>query len=622
MLGSFRRGRANVLIWALMAALIVGLAGFGIGVGGGLGSQTVASVGDRDVTADDYLRTLQQELRAYTSQLGRDVPMAEAREYGIDRIVLARLVNDAALDAEAARLGVSASDETVRAQVTATPAFQGADGNFSREAYAYALERIGLRPAEFEELLRAETARELVASSIQANAQLPETAARKVLDFLGEERSFDWIRLDASLLPAPVAAPTDAEIEAEYAARPDRYTRPETRRITYASITPDALAATIEVPEDELRAAYDAAQAQYVTPERRLADRIGFPTLEEAAAAKARLDAGAIDFDALAAERGLQPADIDQGTLTADRLSGPAREAVFGAAGPGIVGPVDTPLGPSLYRINAVLAAATTPFETARADLARQRARAEAERRIRDDTAAIEDLLAGGATIEEIASETELEMATLALDAATAGGIADDPAFRQAALDAEAGVETDLIALADGGIATLRVDAVEPPALQPLETVRDRVVADWTAARTAEALTRLADGYVAELDAGLSFAALAERIGRPVATQPPLTRGGSVEGAPGALVADVFAAAPDGSSITADGEGVILARLTAVEAFDPAAAENAEVMRQVSEQFDQQAADDALALFTAAVREEARVSVNQALVDSTLARFP
>ena len=309
-------------------------------------------------------------------------------------------------------------------------------------------------------------------------------------------------------------------------------------------MTPETLAASIEIPEDELRAAYDAEPERYQTPERRVADRIGFGTAEEAAAARARLDAGEIDFDALAAERGLTPEDIDQGFVTAAGLSGPARDAIFAAEGPGIVGPVETPLGPSLYRINAILAATTTPFEEARADLARERARAEAERRIHEDTAAIEDLLAGGATAEEIASETSLELGELALDAGTTGGLADDPAFRQAALDAEIGVETDLIALADGGLATLRVDAVEPPALQPLAEVRDRVAADWTAARTAEALTTLADGYVAELDGGLTLAALAERLDRPIASAGPLTRGDTAEGAPPALVAEVFAAEP------------------------------------------------------------------------------
>ena len=98
MLGSFRKGRANILIWALMAALVVGLAGFGIGVGGGITASDVARVGDQPVTTDDYVRALQQELRAYSQQLGRDLPMAEARDYGVDRQVLGRLINDAALD--------------------------------------------------------------------------------------------------------------------------------------------------------------------------------------------------------------------------------------------------------------------------------------------------------------------------------------------------------------------------------------------------------------------------------------------------------------------------------------------------------------------------------------------
>ena len=622
MLGSFRKGRANVLIWALMAALVVGLAGFGIGVGGGVTARDVAKVGDRDVTADDYVRALQQELRAYQQQLGRDLPMAEAREYGVDRMVLARLVNDAALDEEAARLGLSAGDDAVRAQVTATPAFQGADGKFSREAYTYALERIGMRPAEFEEMLRAESARELVAGGVQAAARMPDTAARTVLDFLGEKRGFDGIRLDAGLLQAPVAAPTDAELQAEYDAHPERYTRPETRRVSFASITPEALAATIEVPDEELRAAYDADLAKFRTPERRVADRIAFGTSGEAAAARGRLDAGEIDFDALAAERGLRPEDIDQGFVTADRLSGAARDAVFGAEGPGVVGPVDTPLGPSLYRINAILAGTTTPFETARADLASSRARAEAERLIHEDTAAIEDLLAGGATAEEIAAETLLEPGSLTLDAGTTGGLAGDPAFRAAAEGAEVGVETDLIALADAGIATLRVDAIEPPALQPLAEVRDRVVADLTAARTAAAVTGLAQGYVAELDGGLALAALAERIGRPVTAVAPLTRGETAEGAPPALVAEVFAAEPGASVLLADGDTVILARLGTVQPFEPAAADSAPALAALAEQFDRQAAEDVLALFTASVRDEAGVSVNQGLVESTLARFP
>ena len=112
------------------------------------------------------------------------------------------------------------------------------------------------------------------------------------------------------------------------------------------------------------------------------------------------------------------------------------------------------------------------------------------------------------------------------------------------------------------------------------------------------------------------------RLGRPVQTAGPLTRGETAEGALPALVAEVFATDPGGSVVLADGDGVILARLGAVEPFDPADPANAEALAALRAQFDRKAADDVLALFTAAVRDEAGVAVNQSLVESTLARFP
>ncbi len=511
----------------------------------------------------------------------------------------------------------------VRAQVVDAPAFHGADGKFDREAYTSALARVGLKPSDFEDLLRRESSRDLIANAIEAPATLPDREALTVLGFLGEKRSFNWLRLDAGLLPTPVPAPTDAELQAEHDAHAaDRYTRPETRQISYASITPEALAASIEIPDNELRAAYQADIAKFQVPEKRALDRIGFGTAEEAAAAKARLDAGEIDFDALAAERGLKPEEIDQGIVAADALPAEARDAVFGVDGPGIVGPVTTPLGPALYRINAIMAAKTTPFEEAKAGLAKDRALAEAKKQIADDTGHIQDLIAGGATLEEIASETVLQLGSLALNSETTGGIADDKTFRDAALKANVGEETDLVELAGGGLATLRVDKIDPPAVIPLAEIRDRVAADWTRARTVEALDKLAVGFIAELNGGLSFADLAQRLGRQEQHVDPLTRGETAPGAPAGLVADIFAAAEGAAVTRPDGDTLILAQLADIEAFDPKAEASKSILDNLRSQYRGQARDDVLALYTGALRDRAGVTVNQSLIESTLSRFP
>jgi peptidyl-prolyl cis-trans isomerase D len=621
MLNAFRASRSNVLVWIILALLIVGLAGFGISTGGA-GGQVVAEVGDQRVEADAYARALDQELRAISQQIGRQLPMAEARQFGVDRMVLARLVADAALDDAAAQAGLSTGDAAVQERVLATPAFRGVDGGFDRQAYAFALERVGLTPAEFEALLRAEATRELVAGSVQAAVAPPAAAARTLLEHHGERRRFEWIALDAAALPEPPPPPTDAELAAFHAANQARYTRPETRRITYAALEPEALARGIEPPEDELRAAYAAAADRYDRPERRIVDRIGFATADEAAAALARIEAGEIGFDALAAERGLSEAAIDQGELARGDLDSAAAEAVFAAEGPGVVGPVDTPLGPSLYRINAILAATSIPFEAARDELRAERALEAARGRVADAAAGVEDLLAGGARLEEIAAETEFELGQIALDATTTGGLADDPAFRALAEEAELDEETDLVELASGGLAALRVDAIEPPAPIPLAEIRDRVAADWTAAEEATRVAALAEALRAELATGLDLAELAARLGRPAQAAGPLGRGDVLPEAPAGLIEAAFAAEPGGvAAAAADGQGAV-ARVVEVLPFDPDGPEGAGLTASVTDELRAQAAEDALALYVQALQAEAGVRVDQGVIDRLLAQFP
>ena len=133
-----------------MVLLVVGLAGFGIGVGGGLTTQDVARVGDQKVTADQYGRAVDQQVRRISAQIDRNLTMSEARQYGIDRLALIQLVNDAALDGEAERIGLSVGDDAVRDELRQIPAFQGSDGfdrwNYGRygDARADSLMRLGV----------------------------------------------------------------------------------------------------------------------------------------------------------------------------------------------------------------------------------------------------------------------------------------------------------------------------------------------------------------------------------------------------------------------------------------------------------------------------------------------
>lgn len=617
MLKFFRGSSSNFFVWAIVGLLIVGLAGFGIGVGS-FTTSNVATVGDREIDAEEFARAVDQEIRGLSSQTARNLTVQEARQFGVDSAVLSRLVNDAALDGEAVSLGLSTGDAAVRERLIAVPAFAGADGAFSREAYTFMLDRIGLSAAEFEALLRREGTRELIAAGVQAGATMPAVATDAVLSHLGERRTFEWIRLDASMLPAPILAPTEAELAETHQADPDRYTRPETRRITYAILDPETIAETIELPEEALRAAYEADPERFTTPERRIVDRIGFGDAEQAGAARARLDFGEIGFDALAAERDLGPAETDLGEVTRAALDPAAATAVFDAPGPGLVGPVETQLGPSIFRINAVLAGAVTPYEEARETLRAELALEEAGDRVFEESAALDDLIAGGATIEEIAEETAMERGELALNAETVGGLADDPEFAALAREARVGEETDLVTLGSGAVVTLRVDAIDPPTLVPLDEIRATVEEDWARAQTAAALAGQAERLAEEIASGTELATLAEQLGVEVASSGPLARNQVAPGLPAALLERVFAGEPGDTLIETDGAGAVLASVVDILPFDPVEGENATIVEGLRAELRDQAAADLLALYTAAVRDAAGVSINQNMIEAAL----
>ncbi|MBC7141554.1 MAG: peptidylprolyl isomerase, partial [Rhodobacteraceae bacterium] len=278
--------RGNTIVWILMAMLILGLGGFGARNFGG-SATSLGTVGEREIDLRDYARALQREISAVSAQIGQPLSFAQAQALGIDRTVQARVLASAALDNEADRIGISVGDGEVRKQLLAVPAFQGLDGKFDRDTYTLTLRQEGLSETEFEAKLRDEAARTVLQGAILGGTAAPETYVARIAAWATETRDFTVAELIASDLPEPVPAPDEAAIKAYYDAHADDFTRPETRRISYVWLSPDMLAEEVQLDEATLQAAYAERIAEFVTPERRLVERLVYPDAAAAEAAKA-----------------------------------------------------------------------------------------------------------------------------------------------------------------------------------------------------------------------------------------------------------------------------------------------------------------------------------------------
>lgn len=601
---------SNKLVWVLMGLLILSLGGFGITNLGG----TINNVGEVDgkpITVSTYARAVQQELSNIQTQTGQQITFQQAQLFGLNQQVLGQLVTQRALDAEAERLGLSIGDENVRNELLNIPAFQGLDGSFDREAYSFALDNAGLNEGQFEQSLREGAATTLLQSAVSAGVEMPGVYADTLLAYLGETRNFTMAALTEANLAEDIPAPTTEQLQGFYDTNTADFMRPATRDITYAWLTPAMIIDSIEIDEASLQALYEEREAQYNQPERRLVERLVMGSSDEAQAAVQAIAAGSESFENTVEARGLSLADVDLGDVTKAELF-EAGEIVFDAASGQVVGPVDTDLGPAIYRINGVLNAQTTTFEEAeaelRAELAGDRARRVIDAQIND----IDDLLAGGATLEELATETEMQVATINWHAGLTDGIAGYEAFRAQAAQITDSDFPQIENLADGGIFAVRLDSETEASPAPFDEARDDVAAAWRRTAITEALEGMAEDFTAKLASGIDII----ELGVTVLSEQDIARGDFIPDVPQGLVETVFGMNVGGVETVSGADRVVIVELDAINDADLSDGETASLRSILTQSANQTLGQEILSAFSTQIRLNADVQIDQNALNS------
>ena len=609
-----QKGNKRYGAWIVVGVILVGLAGFGTGgLSGNI--RSIGTVGDKDVSLASYQQTLTQQIRALSAQFGAPISFQQAQSFGIDQRALSQLILTRTLDNEANQLGISAGDERVFERLQANPAFQGA-GGFNRETYRLSLQQTGQSAAEFETAIREEIARTLLQGAVVSGVPAVDAYADALVQYIGEQRGITWATIDADALQAPVSGATEADQQAYYDANPDEFTLPETRDITYAWLIPSMIQDQMEVTDEAVEALYQARIAEFIQPERRLVERLVYVDQGRADEAIAQLNAGDATFVDLVEERGLSLADIDLGDVSQDDLRS-AGEAVF-AAGPGdVVGPFNSPLGPALFRMNAVLAAQETTLEEATPRLREEMAADAAREFINDSADGIIDLLAGGATMEDLAERTDMTLGTLNWTVDMAEGIAAYDAFRREAAAVSEGDFAELHDLADGGIFALRLDGTTEPTLQPLDDVRDAVTTAWQSQARQEAVIATAGDIATSIQPLTDFTTLELA---PL-QETGLTRRSFVEGTPPAFNDELFEMNVGEVRVIDAFDRAIIVRLD--EIAPPDAEDEGTIAQREALAANAAAgiAQDIFDAYATSLQERTDVNINQATVNAVNAQF-
>lgn len=609
------RAGTSVLAFVMLGMIVIGLGGYGVSNFGNA-VDSVVTVGKAKVTTTQYARALQNQIAQFSRQFGQQFTLQQAQMFGLDAQVLQGLISNAALDNEAMRLGLSSGDLNVAQKIAATEAFFDVTGKFDRAAYVRVLEQNNVTVKDFETGMRGDLARQVLQAAIVGGVLTPQPLTDAIYAYQGEQRGFTVLQLTQSSLPQKLAAPTDAGLLAFYTANLADFTRPEAKRVTYALLQPADLAKDQTIDEAAVKAAYDAAFDTYNIPQKRLVERLVFPTDDDATAAKAKLDAGT-PFEDLVKARGLELSDIDMGDVTEAELDAAGKD-VFALTAPGIVGPLPSNLGPALFRMNAILPAQITTYDQAKDKLKGDQQLAAAAKAITDRYEAVNDLLAGGSTIPEIAKDQGMKEGST--DYAKGAGdndpLTQDPQFVKAVEAMQPGDFAQAVSLADGGLIVLQVSQTVPPTPVPFDTAKEKVAAAFQTDALTKALGALADADLAVVKAGARLETLG--ITNHVTAT---TRAATLDGVPPQALTTAFTL-KTGDVVKIDTQGIVaLVRLDTITPADRVSDTAAKALDQLSTKAAQSIAQDAYDLFSTAMANQGGLTINQPAINAVQARM-
>lgn len=631
MLTAIRSKASSWIVKILFVLLILSFAVWGISdftQDGGAGS-TVATVGDREITADALDTSFRNEVERFRQILGNDFNTRVALDQGFAEQALERLIREALLTETARSMDLAVPEPVVAQQVRQQAIFvDEVTGQFSRDRFLQILSANGLSEAGYVALLATSLQRDMVQSAVAGGSPAPSTLADRLYRFRNETRTISYAVFPPDQV-TDVPAPTEPDLRRFYQENEARFTAPEYRRLGIASLRPEDLADEIAIEESLLREEYEIRAARYRQPEVRAFDQMVVQDQEQAARLADRARALGTLSDAAAELDFATPVVPIDPTTRADMFPDALADAGFALDSEAISAPVQSPFGWHVLQVTEVRQGVVTPFGEVRAEIRHDLALDRALDAIFEMANSFEDALAGGATIREAAETATFTYVETPPVSATGEPAPTHPPLPDTlpapdqvlaeAFDLPAGGATQRLTETDGGAYfAVQVTEVSPPTLRPFDAVRESVEAAWRASQQDTAARATAERVADRLREGAAWPAAAETAGGIPGEVADLDRQGRNAGPlPPGLVDSLFQGTEGDVVVAVGPEGPVLARIDTIIVPDTAAA--ADTVASLSQQIGSQIAQDLMDQFLNAVQADIVVEIDDQAVASVFA---
>lgn len=626
-----------IFCFAMVITLVPGgILGDSLGFGS-LGENTIAKVGDQDVTAQDVDIMARQIAQQQFRQ--RSVPpalMPFLRQSAAEQLLL-----KGALLTEANRMGLSASDAELREELEHGAYSQTffPNGQFiGQDQYENLItSQAQMSVAQFEQGVKDDLSISNLRAAIVAPVSVTPSEVEAAYKKQNTKIKFDYAVLTPEDIQKQIH-PTDAELKSFYDSNKNLYTNsiPEKRQVRYIVIDLNQLASQMQVSQQDLQRYYSQHQDEFRVPEEVKVSHILIKTplpgpdgkVDSKAVADAKAKAEGIlkqlqngaNFADLAKKDSDDPGSASQGGelgwIGRGRTVPEFEKAAFSLKPGQLSGLVQSSYGFHIIKVEDRHEPHLKSLDEVKAEIEpivkRQKAASEAQ-----NLASTVYTQARTQGLDKAAQARNLQLQTSGMisHSDTLPGIGQAPELMSSIFDAKANSPAEQIATPNGYV-VYQVTEIKPAATPTFEEAKSKVESDFKTQRASELLQQKMQQLADRAKAEHNLKKAAQEVGATVKTSELVTENdqvpqiGAMSG-PASVAFDLSTGQVSSPIRTASG-GVVI---SLVDKQEPSADEATKNSSEVRETLLQQKRNEAFQMFAADLRQrlqkEGKIRVNK-----------
>jgi peptidyl-prolyl cis-trans isomerase D len=464
------------------------------------GRDTVATVNGMEISQREFGEELRRQQEQMRRMFGGAIDPAMLDSPESRRAVLEALITQRLLASEAVRAHMFMSREAVIDAITSAPEFQD-NGKFSTAKYSAYLASRGISDQGNVAELQRQIPLARFAGSISETALAPRSVAARLAALEAQKREVSEARIsEKDFLPQVKIG--EAQVKAHYEANQADYRTPERVRAEYVALSAETLARQDPPTDAEVKAAYEARASQFRVEEQRRASHILVKTKEEADKLLQDLKKNPGRFAELAKKHSQDPGSAekggDLGWFGRGMITKAFEDAAFKLA-QNEMQVVESEAGVHVIRLTGIQGSKARSYDEVRKELAEELARQKGQRRFAEAAEAFNNMVYEQSdSLKPAAERFKLQVQTtgwIAKSARQELGALDNPKLLAALFSADSlknKRNTDAIEVAPNTLVAARVIEHQPAAQRAFDEVKGEI-ADLLRRREASAAA-LKDG--------------------------------------------------------------------------------------------------------------------------------